>query len=304
METFLQSGELFGCFCAWFGCPLLKFWEDMVETDSLRCNKIACHRSFSPYSRLTVNLCQVHCRLSELECFDQSPRKECHVVKIDLTCRSIATLDPSLTELPDLEVFDLAGIWSFSQGVFEVGGNIKVFENSKKLRYLNLHGTKVQGTLAALKNSKELRYLNLGRTYVSGSLTALKNATRLKKLNLQYTNVDGDVMALENATELTHLDLPNTHVVGDVSRLRPLENCDVSGTRISCKGQDEPLRQILLQLGLKAGQLTNLKKVAGIGRRMLSCRYEVFFLSFFIYIHMVWLGTSKHVWKLAKLHHA
>ena len=48
METFLQSGEPFGCFCAWFGYPLLKFWEDMIETDSWRHNKIARHRFFHP----------------------------------------------------------------------------------------------------------------------------------------------------------------------------------------------------------------------------------------------------------------
>ena len=252
METFLQSGEPFGCFCEWGGVPM-KFWEDMIETDSLRYNRIARHRSFSPYSRLPMKLCQVDCRLFEPECFDGSPRKECHVVKIELSFRPniVGTLDPHLTKLPDLEVFDLTGNKTYEGlGGIEVDGNIAVFEK----------------------------------------------ATRLKKLNLPYTKVGGDLTALQNANELTFLNLANnTHVLGDLSRLRPVENLNIEGTEITCKGQDEPLRQILLQLGLTTGRLTDLKNVTGIERRMLSCMYEVFFLFSFICIHMVWFSTSKHV---------
>ena len=237
----------------------------------------------------------------------RSPRKECHVVKIDLSSRPefVGTLDPHLAELPDLEVFDLTGNKTY-EGIEgnSVDGNIAVFEKSKKLRHLNLAYSDVSGTLMALKNSKELRYLNLANTYsvacnlaalenaaeltylnlgysmeVSGNLEALKKATRLKELNLQYTNVDGDVMALENATELTHLDLADTHVVGDLSGLRPLEHCDVSGTEITCKGEEDALRKILVKLGLKEAQRSWKKFPAwnfGVFRKMLSCRYAVF----------------------------
>ena len=138
---------------------------------------------------------------------------------------------------------------------------------------------------------------------VDGNIGAFKNATRLKKLDIHDTQVGGDVMALENATELTHLYLANTRVVGDLSRLRPVQKVDVSGTRITCEGQDETLRQILLELGLTAEHVADLKSVAGIEWRMLSCRYEVL-LSSCIYIEMVWLGTSNHVLKLTKLDNA
>ena len=148
-------------------------------------------------------------------------------MKIELRGRRIVgTLDQRLTELPNLEVFDL-------------GGN-KTYEG--------LEGVQVDGNIAVFEK-----------------------ATRLKKLILPRTKVNGDVMALENATELTHLNLANTRVVGDLSRLRPVENLDVSETGITCKGQDDALREILLRLGL-----TTRRNVAGIERRMLSCRDEVF----------------------------
>ena len=159
----------------------------------------------------------------------------------------------------------------------KTSGNIGVLQRNTNLKHLNLPDTRVRGNLRSLRNLAELTYLNLGYTDVSGNLVDLKKATRLKKLDLEYTKVGGDVMALENATELTHLYLANTRVVGDLSRLRPLEHFDVAETRITCEGEDEPLRQILLQLGLKAGQLTDLRTFAGIDRwRMLSRRYEVF----------------------------
>ena len=213
------------------------------------------------------------------------------MVKIDLSnCKDVdGYLDKKhLSELTSLEGLNLQGTRAFA--------NIGVLRQNTKLKHLNLANTWIQGNLGALRNLAGLTHLNLGScTHVSGKLTRLKWATRLKKLILRRTNVDGDVMALENATELTHLNLADTRVVGDVSRLRPVENLNIEGTRITCKSQDEPLRQILLKLGLSTGKLTDLKKVAGVERRMLSCRYEGFFLSSFIYIHMVWLSTSKHV---------
>ena len=204
-------------------------------------------------------------------------RHGCWVVEIDLSNRVVdGDLDKRFSELTSLEGLNLQNT--------VIHGNIRLLRRNTRLNHLNLANTPVRGNLGALRNLAELTHLNLGSCiHVSGDLAALKRATRLKKLNLDYTNVGGDVMALENATELTDLYLENTRVFGDVSRLRPVENLNTEGTEITCKGQDEPLRQILLQLGLKAGQLTNLKNVAGIERRMLSCRYEVFFLfSFFI----------------------
>ena len=210
-------------------------------------------------------------------------------MEIDLSNRQDVDgrLDERFQELRNLEHLDLQHTMS--------EGDIGVLGHNTKLKHLNLAEANVVGDLTALKNAAELTYLNLQFSDIGGNLRALKKATRLKELNLQYTNVDGDVMALENATELTHLNLESTNVCGDLSRLRSLEKLFVEGTRIDCKGDEDSLREILLRLGLEAGQLTDLKKVAGIERRMLSCRYEVFFLSSFIYIHMVWLSTSKHV---------
>ena len=236
-------------------------------------------------------------------------------MKIDLRSRPefVGTLDSRLAQLPDLEVFDLNGNKTYEglDGI-QVGGNMAVFEKSKKLRHLNLAYSDVSGTLMALKNSKELRYLNLANIYsvscnlaalnnageltylnlgygmdVFGNLEALKNATRLKELHLQDTQVGGDVMALENATELTRLNLANTDVFGDLSRLRPLEN-DIAGTKITCKGQDDALREILRQL--TRVRVADLKQFPGIEWRMLSCRYEVFScLPLFIF---TWFGSA------------
>ena len=194
---------------------------------------------------------------------------------IDLSNRGVdGRLDKRFSELTSLEGLNLQNT--------VIHGDIRLLRRNTKLKHLNLANTPVRGNLGALRNRAELTHLNLGSCiHISGDLAALKRATRLKKLNLDYTNVGGDVMALENATELTDLYLKNTRVFGDVSRLRPVENLNSEGTEITCKGQDEPLRQILLQLGLK----TNLKNVAGIERRMLSCRYEVFPVFLYLYSH-------------------
>ena len=209
-------------------------------------------------------------------------RHGCWVVEIDLSGRQDVDgdLDERFKELTNLEQLNLQATMS--------SGDIGVLGHNTKLKHLNLGDTNVVGDLTALKNAAELTYLNLQFSDIGGNLTALKKATRLKELNLQYTNVDGDVMALENATELTHLNLADTRVVGELSRLRPLENCDVSGTRISCKGEEDALRAILLELGLTAEHVADLKNVAGVERRMLSCRYEVFPV-FFVF---TWFGSA------------
>ena len=191
-------------------------------------------------------------------------RHDCWVVEIDLSNREVVNgnLDKRFQELTNLEALNLQNTNTF--------GEIGVLRRNTKLKHLNLAGTWTRGNLGALRNLVELTYLNLGSYKgIRGNLSSLKKATRLKKLILDNTEVDGDVMALEDATELTHLNLANTRVVGDLSRLR-VENFNIEGTEIICKGQDEPLRQILLQLGLTAGQLTDLKNVAGIEWRMLS----------------------------------
>ena len=198
-----------------------------------------------------------------------SLRQSCWVVGIDLPkthdglSNGLAAyfghdyLDLSrFKELTSLERLNLPNAKRF--------GDIEVLRHNTKLKHLNLAGSEgAFGDLGDLRNLVELTYLNLGWTDIYGNLSSLKKATRLKKLILDNTDVDGDVMALEDATELTHLNLANTRVVGDLSRLRPVEN-DVSRTGITCKGQDDALREILLRLGLTR------KNVTGIEWRMLS----------------------------------
>ena len=209
-------------------------------------------------------------------------RHGCWVVGIDLSNDYGVNGRLDFQELTSLEQLNLKDTNAF--------GDIQVLQHNTKLKHLNLaQAGVVSGNLESLRLLAELTYLNLGYCMdVFGNLEALKNATRLKELHLQKTLVGGDVMALENATELTRLNLANTHVFGDVSRLRSLENFDIAGTEITCKGQDDALREILRQL--TRVRVADLKQFPGIEWRILSCRYEVFScLPLFIF---TWFGSA------------
>ena len=94
----------------------------------------------------------------------------------------------------------------------------------------------------------------------------------LQVLVLGYAGVSGDLLALKSLTKLRVLDLRDTNVIGDMSSLRSTSLVDdfyIEGTEIeiTCP-QEEPLKEVLMTLGLAESQLENLHDVRGVAWRL------------------------------------
>jgi internalin A len=125
------------------------------------------------------------------------------------------TLDLSLTHITDQgmqEIKDLPGITSlslyFAEYVTDEG--IAAIKGWKKLKKLNLHGTKVGDTgLEHIAGITTLESLNVGSTLMTDvGLERLTNLTNLKELTMGGNELgDAGLQALRQLPGLTYLDL-------------------------------------------------------------------------------------------------